>query len=151
MLADGVPENVGASSEYYVFQCNVKYLTLCKVLGLELKHHYFKSREMSPNDMGADFRYLDRAGKIGGSEAGETVYLEVKSQTQEGGAALPDVGQQGGTAQSAVTWVPTVYIVVIVTAVTHAPRIAQLIIDPIRQVNDGAATVEISGSSIHRT
>ena len=44
-----------------------------------------------------------------------------------------------------------VYIVAVVTAATHAPRIAQLIIDLIRQVNDGAATVEISESSIHRT
>ena len=110
----------------------------------ELKHHYFPESRNVANDMGADFRYLDRAGKISGSGRSETVYLEVKSQTQEEVQPFRMSVNEWNRAKRCHMGPNEVYIVVIVTAVTHAPRIAQLIIDPIRQVNDGAATVEIS-------
>jgi len=145
-LADNVPEEVGASGEYFVF---MQLQKLLPDFGLscwlsKFKHQFYPGSGFIENDLGADFRYHDRAGILTGSGKSELVFIEVKSQIQEASAPFRMSIGEWSRAKACHLDPTMVYVLAVVTSVTRSPRIATLIIDPVRQVAEGGATCEVS-------
>ena len=149
VLPDGVPDEVGASGEYFVFldlsRRLPNFVRACWVSALKLRYLCDASADSIENDLGADFRYHDRDGKLTGSGRSETVYIEVKSLTHDAVQPFRLSANEWSLAkrchESAFS---EVYILAVVTSVTHSPALASLIIDPVQRVESGAATVDIS-------
>lgn len=145
-LADDVPEEVGASGEYFVFmqlkQLLPDFAHACWLS--KFKHQFFPDEGGIENDLGADFRYHDRAGILTGSGQSELLFIEVKSLTQECIAPFRMSIREWSRAKACHPVQRTVYVLAIVTSVTRSPRLAALIVDPVQQVAEGGATCEVS-------
>jgi len=146
-MAEDVPEDVGASGEYFVFlQLRSMLPNFVRANWVsKLKLHFLPGSEDIKNDVGADFIYQDMAGLLTGSGKGEVLYIEVKSLTQEAvGPVRLSIGEWERAKCCHESSGREVYVLAVVTSVTRAPRLAALIIDPVQQVSNGAATCEIS-------
>ena len=153
-MAEYVPEEVGASGEFYVFnqlqQLLPNFTHVCWVSKFRLSYLPDCHSDGINNELGADFVYQDPIGKLTGSGKNETVYIEVKSMTQDAiGAFRMSINEwslarichaSGGKGHS----VRLVYVVAVVTSVTRMPRLSALIVDPVQQVANGDATCEVS-------
>jgi len=147
-LAEGVPEDVGASGEYFVYQylhgLLPDFVRACWISSLKL--HYFPDATWPiENDLGADFCYVDRGGRLSGSGRSETVYIEVKSMTQESMTPFRlSINEWNRAMACHESGGKEVYVLAVVLAVTRAPTLAALVVDPVAQVEQGAATCTVS-------
>lgn len=146
-LADGVPEEVGASGEYFVLMHLMSrlpnFVRACWVSALKL--HYFQAEDATfiENDLGADFRYHDLDGKLSGSGRSELVFIEVKSMTQDGVQPFRMSANEWTRAkQCHESGGREVYVIAVVTAVTRKPKL-EFIVDPIAHVERGSSTCEV--------
>ena len=147
-MAEDVPEEVGASGELFVYELFARslpdFVRACWVSKFKLSHIPDASPASIENDLGADFRYVDRAGQLSGSGVSETVYIEVKSMTSDHVAPFRlSINEWNLATKCHASGGRDVYIIVVVTSVTRKPKLAELIIDPVSKVASGAATCEV--------
>uniref|UniRef100_A0A7S2DJR9 Protein NO VEIN C-terminal domain-containing protein n=1 Tax=Haptolina brevifila TaxID=156173 RepID=A0A7S2DJR9_9EUKA len=146
-LADDVPEEVGASGEYFIFaqlqRLLPDFVRSCWLSKFKLQ--FFPGENGIENELGADFRYHDCAGKLTGSGKSELVFIEVKSLTQECIAPFRmSIGEWKRAKSCHESGGQQVYVLAVVTSVTRSPRLAALIVDPVQQVTAGGALCEVS-------
>ena len=98
----------------------------------------YKGQTSDPIIDGCDFRYRDSAGRLTGRDDAPLCFIEVKATTSDGRAPFPITFNEWRLAQECHDdGEERVYVIVRVRQIQEAPEIFDVIVDPVKALQDG--------------
>ena len=98
----------------------------------------YKGQTSDPIVHGCDFRYRDSAGRLTGRDDTPLCFIEVKATTSDGRAPFPITFNEWRLAQECHDdGEERVYVIVRVRQIHEAPEIFDVIVDPVKALQDG--------------
>ena len=98
----------------------------------------YKGQTSDPIIHGCDFRYRDSAGRLTGRDDAPLCFIEVKATTSDGRAPFPITFNEWRLAQECHDdREERVYVIVRVRQIQEAPEIFDVIVDPMKALQDG--------------
>ena len=98
----------------------------------------YKGQTSDPIIDGCDFRYRDSAGRLTGRDDAPLCFIEVKATTSDGRAPFPITFNEWRLAQECHDYgEERVYEIVRVRQIQEAPEIFDVIVDPVKALQDG--------------
>ena len=98
----------------------------------------YKTQNSDPIFHGYDFRYRDSAGRLTGRKNAPLCFIEVKATTSDGRAPFPITFNEWRLAQECHDdGEERVYVIVRVRQIQDAPEIFDVIVDPVKALQDG--------------
>lgn len=98
----------------------------------------YKTQNSDPIFHGYDFRYRDSAGRLTGRKNAPLCFIEVKATTSDGRAPFPITFNEWRLAQKCHDdGEERVYVIVRVRQIQDAPEIFDVIVDPVKALQDG--------------
>ena len=98
----------------------------------------YKGQTSDPIIDGCDFRYRDSAGRLTGRDDAPLCFIEVKATTSNGRAPFPITFNEWRLAQECHDdGEERVYVIVRVRQIQEAPEIFDIIVDPVKALQDG--------------
>lgn len=98
----------------------------------------YKRQTSDPIIDGCDFRYRDSAGRLTGRDDTPLCFIEVKATTSDGRAPFPITFNEWRLAQECHDdGEERVYVIVRVRQILDAPEIFDVIVDPVKALQDG--------------
>ena len=97
----------------------------------------YKGQTSDPIIHGCDFRYRDNAGRLTGHDNAPLCFIEVKATTSDGRVPFPITINEWRLAQQCHDVEERVYVIVRVRQIQEAPEIFDVIVDPVKALQDG--------------
>ena len=98
----------------------------------------YKGQTSDPIIHGCDFRYRDSAGRLTGRDDAPLCFIEVKATTSDGRVPFPITFNEWRLAQECHDdGEERVYVIVRVRQIQTAPEIFDVIVDPVKALQDG--------------